>query len=500
MIVNADPAALRSLALISVPVIAEASDTSAVAFRATLTQLAAFTALQSLVFTPPAHDVCGSNAHAILRLTQLTLLHCSMPLPLALAGNLTTMRLRDVQLCWQNAAVISDMPSVNAVKLVGGPASAQALESVAELPALRRLDLSSRLPWSLSGTEVPDAVDAARLPAQAVLCLHKLSLLQHLSLAGSSKINSGCMDFLAQLLSCTCLDLSFCRGLDGSALQHLAHMQRLVHLSLARCDRIQSSALAVLPQLTALQSLDLCGCFALNDLACATVATLPVLTRLDLRGCSKVTSSGLLALRQLVRLRWLELSSNTCDGTGVANMSLSLRCLTHLGLYGMRALQGDALRYLQRLPLRHLTLDNAQRLGEAHLRHISALRNLTELALRFVPALTDNGLECLEGLHELRSLTLHRAKSVHGGGLWHLARCAELTALRLQHCESFDACGLAFLSRHTQLQWLEVHKCARVEPVDFVQLPQLAALPDLIVTGMGDADNGAMQAAGFKTA
>ena len=459
------------------------------------------TAMRSLTVALPSHALT-SWPNALCCAPNLQ--HLATPVPLTAASAHSIARnalVQELHMSWHNIAALSHLHHMTALTLSNGAAvQAEALEVLAHLPALRKLDLSSRLRWSVASQAVPDAVDHVRLPPAALARICTLPALQELSLSGSSRVDTNAMKFIVRLNQLTALDLSVCRALDAGAMQYIAQLPRLVHLNLEGCNRIAGPEMVMLRRVAGLQSLMLTNCHAIDDAACSHAATMRGLTRLGLRGCTRVTESGLIALRALTQLQWLEVSSGTADAVGIAHLGV-LTNVTHLTLRAFNAAGGDALWHIGKMrKLANFTLDTAPQLTTDGLRHIARMTALTALALRFVPAVTDAALACVTPLTELRTFCLQGAKGVFGGGLQRLAGATALHHVDLQQCDSLDACGLELLGSAKGLSVLNIVRCARIEASDFASLPRLAALPHLTITGPEGEDAACIQSCGFVVA
>lgn len=288
---------------------------------------------------------------------------------------------------------------------LSGHVSAEALASLAQLPALWVLDAPERLVGA-------DLRHIAPLTQLRVLDLLNTDLTD---------------EDLRALAPLTQLRRLVIHGdLSGRGFVHLGCAQTLESLRLSG-DDVDDEGVAALEGYTALRHLNL-GATSVTRASFGVISGLPELRTLVLAGARGVDEYGLDQLANLPHLRELDLGYTRVTHAGLHRFAF-YPALRVLDLGETEEMDGEGLRDLARIStLRELRLDRAE-ITDAGLVHLAELSGLESLSLR-TTALTDAGME-------------------------HIARMTSLEVLAITHTGVGDA-GLATLGALPSLRFLDV--------------------------------------------
>lgn len=142
-------------------------------------------------------------------------------------------------------------------------------------------------------------------------------VLQHLSLAGNSRITDKSLAVIGGCSKLLLLDLSQCDKITSVGLNFIKKLRRLRNLDVSSCPLLAESDF--LDELKDLQHLDISYCPLLSDECFARIGRqLLQLRQLNAILCSGVTDDGLLSLHHLLDLRFLDIhqcEQVTSEGT-----------------------------------------------------------------------------------------------------------------------------------------------------------------------------------------
>jgi Leucine-rich repeat (LRR) protein len=225
---------------------------------------------------------------------------------------------------------------------------------------------------------------------------------------------------------------------SGEGLKRLSALPRLAHLNLSVSPTDDLKPLAAL---TNLESLSLSvGGAQVADASLRGLATLPHLRRMRIY-LPQVTDDFLRRLSDLKALKELELVN--CDLSAAPDLSLLTRLpkLTHLGIGSVQFGESQmrqiaAARQLTSLHFANLEPTNL----DAALKHLTALRDLTELRFVDIVEITDAGLKYLAAFEKLTVLDLSGTRVTDAA----VKQLAAMKRLRRLHVPLSDD-GLAAL-------------------------------------------------------
>ena len=180
----------------------------------------------------------------------------------------------------------------------------------------------------------------------------------------------------------------------------------------------------------------------------------------QVRGCDRlvglylsktdITDAGMVHVASLRKLKRLGLSDTRVSGIGVKQLA-GVRALETLWLQRTR-IDDNALRSLERLPLRQLHLDGTQ-ITDVGMESLARIPSIVHLHL-FDTQIGDSGVAHLSRLPNLVSLDLARTK-VTDEGLKHLSGHQKLRTLMLSDTAVSDA-GMKHLTSNSTLRTVYV--------------------------------------------
>ncbi|XP_001630715.2 F-box/LRR-repeat protein 14 [Nematostella vectensis] len=190
--------------------------------------------------------------------------------------------------------------------------------------------------------------------------------LTTLCLQDCQKITDNALRHISKgLINLECLNLSFCCGISGAGLAHLATLRSLRELNLRSCEGVNNEGIAHLAVGGLnLVCLDVSFCDKIGDVALNHISSgLNHLQNLGLNS-SHITDQGLCKIsRHLRELRVLNIGQCTqITDQSIASIASNLICITNIDLYGCTKVTKCGLEKLMHLPkLRVLNLGLWQR-------------------------------------------------------------------------------------------------------------------------------------------
>ncbi len=250
--------------------------------------------------------------------------------------------------------------------------------------------------------------------------------LRRLTLWGAGITDEG-MGEVAKLTQITHLTL-FNTELTSAGLEKLKPLAgNLEALNLRRSTYLTDDGLAHLTGFDKLVQLDLLYNNFTNDVL-AYVNELEQLKVLDLRGCVLINDAGLEKLKSLTQLKALKLRN-----AGMSDQGLAV---------------------VENFPHLQLLFVQDGNITDEGLKHLKGLKEMQDLTLYSLYAITDAGLDNLAGMTKLKTVSL-RDTRINGSGLKNFVKMDQLEQLNISETETNNE-GLAHLKDLTSLTYLDL--------------------------------------------
>ena len=331
--------------------------------------------------------------------------------------------------------------------------------------------------------------DGSNLKAEDLALFGKLSDLEKLQIFNCRTLNDEMVGSVSGLKGLTTLALTNSAISDAAVTTLVKSFPKLIDLDLSSNTNMTNGVVKILSELTTLQRLSLVQ-NQVNDIGAQRLAKFQDLRSLDLRGNMEAGNMALDVVADLPKISAFKHRSTAVDDSGMESLSRN-KTLESLLLQDFVITDQSGPHLAKLGKLSQLEIFRCQGFGTEGVLALKGL-GLIRLTLRDLPNVDDRAMEVFDDLPKLRRLFLHELTSVGDAGLKHLSALTSLELLDIWTVPQMKDATVDVIATLPNLKELSIRATSVTDQcIDtIVKMPSLQSLTF--------KENGSVTAEGLK--